>query len=1052
MSENEKGKNTIMKMLLSTAPVVSTPPHVTAVSTAFIKAKHSSPKADKAEERGEEFRLRLKRYFHKLSKQGEGNDVYELIIEDHCYSKPWNSRPDRSFMNPVKTLFLPKNPMVHASTPMVGEPSGSEDVIDVEGDDPQIVPPFDVAESDLLANECERHVDSVRADICTDDWEDRVNRTGWTPAQSRLFSRVVRVLHADRLNRLALSPVPDCKSKINRPTLRRLAVDCAARRVRQALASASWDVKLVGWLHAILMEYLSGPYLASYLDILQTLRAKIPSLIDKMISSVKTGHTNSEALELLLKRPWDPVSMQLNRSLPQTKLPGNPVLVVVPSGPMKRQSPDKVSKRKQAWMQHFSALTKVVTVPPPPTRNEKGEKLTFSQYTTLMASTTRAKVREIRSANISSPIFLIGWGQGALLACQVSLVEPVAAVICLGFPMHTVEGNRGDPDDSILDLHCPVYFVIGQNAATVSSDDVEDLRERMHVETNLLVIGGADDMLRVPRAKMKLDGLTQSIVDRCIMDEVADFIGGILTRPPASTVHQSPPSTMVRSLTPVIPSSVALVEVNSSGSNRRGGGISGPRERRKRMALPLASESGEDGSSLPLSAPGVKRPRLSNNAGSIQRRRPRSQSSQKMMLASMNFQSKDKWSGTQFISSRQALSQNPQAGITVNIGSLASLAPLGPLKLSQSDCASDASGSADGASDETAGKGLTGSMGAVRTGTLSGATHSTTLTTLSSLLQQHSSNGLPKTVRVSAAPPTSVSPGVASSSNIILSPSTQIKVMGNADDRGQVSPTTRIISGRTVDLSKLALLTGGSGNGGTKGIVMLTDSVRGGSGGGPMLVPLSTAAGVSPNSPIAILPLASSREVGGGGVTMTSHHGRRTLAVVPRITVSSLKMPVQAPQESLSTPVATASDDNQSFNPESILELPIIFAKEGEDPTAVAGGVPDGGDPATEAKTPTSMLSSGEEPQLAKDESSMEGQEMGEGPMEMGGGMGLMRVVPSSDTGEESEEDGTIRVLMSGQSPLCASPRGRRGRRTFSPAAIGGTRTRRIRTPKQFTM
>ncbi|XP_071445251.1 KAT8 regulatory NSL complex subunit 3 isoform X2 [Hetaerina americana] len=780
MSENEKGKNTIMKMLLSTAPVVSTSSHVTTLSSAFVKTKQSPVKPDKSEQRGEEFRLRLKRYFHRLSKQGECDNVYEMIVEEHCYSKPWNSRPDRSFMNPVKTLFVRKaSPMRSVSTSTVGDQNGGEEEIDVEGDDTQLVPPFNLAESELLADECERHADSVRADICTDDWEDRVNRTGWSPAQSRLFSRVVRVLHADRLSRLALTPIPGCESQKNRPTLRRLAVDCAARRVRQALASASWDFKLVTWLHATLMEYLSGPYLASYLDILQTLRAKIPSLIDKMITTAKTGNTNADALELLLRRAWDPVSLQLNRSLPQTKLPGNPVLVVVPSGPLKKHSGDKTSKRKASWMHHFSALAKVVTVPSPPTRNEKGEKLTFGQYATLMASTTRAKLRELRATNINSQIFLIGWGQAALLACQVSLVEPVAAVICLGFPMHTVEGNRGEPDDSLLDMHCPVYFIIGQNAATVSSDDVEDLRERMHVETNLLVIGGADDVLRVPKAKMRHDGLTQPIVDRCIMDEVVDFIGGILTKPPASSIHQSPPTTMVRSVAPVLSPSVALVEVGSMGGSRRGGGIVGPRERRKRMALPPMSDPSSEAVGAPLSAPMIKRARLSTgpsgNAGTVQRRRPRSQTTQKMMLASMNFQSKDKWSGTQFISSRQALAQNPQAGITVNIGSLASLAPLGPLKLTQSDCSAPEAGSSETGNDETMSKGLAGTIGTVRAGTLTGATHSSTLTTLSSLLQQHSSSGLPKTVRVSAAGTSTISTGIAGSSNIILSPSTQIK-------------------------------------------------------------------------------------------------------------------------------------------------------------------------------------------------------------------------------------------------------------------------------------
>lgn len=39
----------------------------------------------------------------------------------------------------------------------------------------------------------------------------------------------------------------------------------------------------------------------------------------------------------------------------------------------------------------------------------------------------------------------------------------------------------------------------------------------MKVETSLVVVGAADDQLRISKTKKKLDGITQSMVDKCIL-------------------------------------------------------------------------------------------------------------------------------------------------------------------------------------------------------------------------------------------------------------------------------------------------------------------------------------------------------------------------------------------------------------------------------------------------------------------------------------------------------------------------------------------------------
>ena len=65
--------------------------------------------------------------------------------------------------------------------------------------------------------------------------------------------------------------------------------------------------------------------------------------------------------------------------------------------------------------------------------------------------------------------------------------------------------------------------MIGQHAKTSSIDDIEDLREKIQAENSLLVVGGADDNLRMSRAKRKMEHKTQVMVDKMIL-----VCGGIL--------------------------------------------------------------------------------------------------------------------------------------------------------------------------------------------------------------------------------------------------------------------------------------------------------------------------------------------------------------------------------------------------------------------------------------------------------------------------------------------------------------------------------------------
>lgn len=425
---------------------------------------------------------------------------------EHIYSR--DSRPmDDIGLSPTRTLLVHKAPLCPSCHPHTSDDNTEFD----EQSHPPIPSYNETMAKDAMGDSLRvaKGVKNLNPD--DEDWEERLFKQQWFPEQRRILERVAQILNTDQLARLANV------NKTREPVQRRLTIDKSAQRFREILSNLNWEPRHTQWLHGLLMDYLPPTYMAAYLDILQTLKSKVPTLIEKMVFGRPNPTYSKELLAPVLMDKWEPNITVKNRPLPE-----NTIFVVIPSHPTTGTIPSRIQK----WYKLFGTCTQIVQINMAVGGNTL-TKQTFDQVAEQIVSLTRLKIKDLKAENSNRHIVLIGFNAGASLALQVAFSESVSSVLCMGFAYNTMTGPRGSPEDHLLDLKVPVLFVIGQNSARASQEEMESLREKMHSESSLLVVGSADDCLRVPTNKCKIEGVTQAMVDSMIM--VSFLLQNILT-------------------------------------------------------------------------------------------------------------------------------------------------------------------------------------------------------------------------------------------------------------------------------------------------------------------------------------------------------------------------------------------------------------------------------------------------------------------------------------------------------------------------------------------
>lgn len=145
----------------------------------------------------------------------------------------------------------------------------------------------------------------------------------------------------DQLGRLAASGLSSEQARRNS------IMNKSVSRMRAALASVHWSPQLVKWLHEILMNKLPTMWLVSYIEILQMLKHKMPTLVDKFLYDTQKDYINA------INMPWKPVIVNNPR-----ELPNNPAIVFVSSTVCSGIG----FSRENRWMELLQTLSPAKTV------------------------------------------------------------------------------------------------------------------------------------------------------------------------------------------------------------------------------------------------------------------------------------------------------------------------------------------------------------------------------------------------------------------------------------------------------------------------------------------------------------------------------------------------------------------------------------------------------------------------------------------------------------------------------------------------------------------
>jgi hypothetical protein len=166
----------------------------------------------------------------------------------------------------------------------------------------------------------------------------------------------------------------------------------------------------------------------------------------------------------------------------------------------------------RAWRERLATLGEVTTFDYPYMR--AGRKA--PDRLPVLIAAHRGALAELRRA----PIVLIGKSMGSRVGCHVALEEPVAGLVCLGYPL--VAGSSGATrDEVLLALRTPILFLQGTRDPLCPLEKLELVRAKMTAASSLFVVEKGNHSLEIGQKK---NPAAQDAVNAQVLDAIDTFV------------------------------------------------------------------------------------------------------------------------------------------------------------------------------------------------------------------------------------------------------------------------------------------------------------------------------------------------------------------------------------------------------------------------------------------------------------------------------------------------------------------------------------------------